>query len=470
MNELFHNSNADGLLVNYTSSPTSDTNATLICLKPFTKTCLNCHEELNIIFNQYVDIFGLNSIIKGSVYISLCKQCGQKFYPNFYEKIAIRKKFVTPASIYDQNFIYFGGKKAYSTELLIHFTSVFLRQYSGFENFQHSYNLSIKKYFTLLSNRNIVNEVSVEINRQYFSDIWFIYQLSLFTFFNNDIPEFEIPRSLDDSCLYDFFNMNYDQWYHDFVNHWAMHHITHSCQSKHNNQSPGCMKAFIIDGMQKVARPICTNKNKHIITDEFPDGIYIGCGNTPKAKSGLCEMCRQNYQQQHLPHTIIYDNACSLFLYFWNRYGESDIYRRIRRTPSSNFVSKCLFFIDRFHQPNHKRPMCQKERNIDYGFDNDTTENINTEVAEQRNSVLKQYQNALSSYSSKKARIAYLLLFHLMNAERNTCNDQFQYCRKYAKATAPQLKGVLLKIELFSSQNNINNISSQFFRQDKVIP
>jgi hypothetical protein len=87
--------------------------------------------------------------------------------------------------------------------------------------------------------------------------------------------------------------MNYDRWYHDFVNHWAMHHITHPCQSKDHNQSPGCMKAFVIDGMQKVGRPICTNKNKHIITDEFPDGIYIGCGNTPKSKSGLCEMCQQ---------------------------------------------------------------------------------------------------------------------------------------------------------------------------------
>jgi hypothetical protein len=157
MSELFHTSNVDRLLMDYTSSPVSDTNATLICLKPFTTTCLTCHEELNMIFNQYVDVFNLNSISKGSVYICLCRQCEQKFYPNFYEKIAIRKKFVTPTSIYDQNFIYFGGKKAYSTELLIHFTSVFLRQYSGFENFQHSYNLSIRKYSNLLPNRIIVS-------------------------------------------------------------------------------------------------------------------------------------------------------------------------------------------------------------------------------------------------------------------------------------------------------------------------
>jgi hypothetical protein len=100
MNELFHSFNVDRLLTDYITSPVSDTNATLICLKPFTNKCLNCDEELNITFNQYVDIFTLNSVTKGAVYFSSCNKCKQKFYPNFYEKLAIRKKFVTPISIY----------------------------------------------------------------------------------------------------------------------------------------------------------------------------------------------------------------------------------------------------------------------------------------------------------------------------------------------------------------------------------
>ena len=157
MNELFHSCNVDRLLTDYITSLVSDTNATLICLKPFTNKCLSCDEELSITFNQYVDIFDLKSITKGGVYFASCSKCQQRFYPNFYEKIAIRKKFVTPISIYDREFIYFGGKKAYSTELLIHFTSIFLRQYSGFENFQYSYNLTIKKYSNLISNENIVS-------------------------------------------------------------------------------------------------------------------------------------------------------------------------------------------------------------------------------------------------------------------------------------------------------------------------
>jgi hypothetical protein len=121
----------------------------------------------------------------------------------------------------------------------------------------------------------------------------------------NDIPEFEIPYLLDDSSIYHFFDVNYDQWYSDFVNHWATHHLTHPCRSKEKNEGAGCLRAFILDGMQKVARPICTNKNKYIITDEFPDGIYIGCGNTPKSKSGLCESCRKT--------TILNDNETFLF-------------------------------------------------------------------------------------------------------------------------------------------------------------
>lgn len=178
-----------------------------------------------------------------------------------------------------------------------------------------------------------------------------------------------------------------------------------------------------------------------IIYTLSPCGVIVGFDELYRSESCYIALWHffkiihliDNQQHQHLPQIIIYDNACSLYLYFWNRYGKLDVNRRILPTPSSDFVSKCLFFIDRFHQPNHKRPMCQKDRNINFVLDDATSRKINTEAAEQRNSVLKQYQNALSSYSSKKVHIVYLILFHLMNAERNTCADQFEYSRKYAK-------------------------------------
>lgn len=120
----------------------------------------------------------------------------------------------------------------------------------------------------------------------------------------NDLHECEIPSLLCDKSIYEFFDINYDQWYNDFVNHWATHHRSHPCPTTRNNLDAGCMKSFVLDGMQKVARPICINKNKQESTREFPDGVYVGCGNTPKAKSGLCESCRES--------TILRDSETSL--------------------------------------------------------------------------------------------------------------------------------------------------------------
>jgi len=188
-----------------------------------------------------------------------------------------------------------------------------------------------------------------------------------------------------------------------------------------------------------------------IIYTLSPCGIIVGFDEIYRAESCFIALRHlfkiigivDNQYHQYLPKLIIYDNACSLYIYFRNRYGKSDRNRRIIQTPASEFISECSFFIDRFHQPNHRRPMCQKERNLDYIYANSAAKNINTEVAEQRNSVLKQYHNALSSYSSRKARVAYLVLFHLMNCERNTCDNQFEYSRKYAKGEFFQ---IVLKI------------------------
>ncbi|CAF1322506.1 unnamed protein product [Rotaria magnacalcarata] len=442
MKDLFHTYNVDILVAKYISSAVTDTEATLICLKPFINTCIKCQKQLQTKFNRSIDIYDIDKVIKGGVYTCCCVECNYA-----------------------------------------------------------------------------VNEIYTEINREYFSNIWYIYQLCLFTFFIYDTNEFEIPILLNDALLYHFFDVNFDTWYKRFVEHWSTHHLTHPCRTK-DGEVNGCMLAFIIDGMQKVARPICKNKNKFIRTEEFPDFLYVGCGNTPQWKTGLCKTCQEHQifsdnetnlttnddngiyddpvtgcnvsredrfldvqqkmsqgiiytlspcgiiigfdelyrsescyitlwhllkiiglidfqYQKHLPNVIIYDNACSLFMYFWNRYGKNDINRRILKTSSSEFVAKCSFFIDRFHQPNHKRPMCQKERNINFKYNDETTKKINTEAAEQRNSVLKQYQNALSSYSGKKIRVAYLILFHLMNCERNTCENQFEYNRTYATQIPP---------------------------------
>lgn len=157
MNELFHSFNINQLLTTYMTSSIIDTQATSVCLKPFTKECIGCNKDLDVIFNQYVTIYELDKIIKGGIYYSKCNICRRKFYPNYFERCTNGKRFVTPHCLYNQEYIYFGGKKAYSTKLLIHFTSLFLRQYSGFENFENSFNLSLKKYANLNLNKDMVS-------------------------------------------------------------------------------------------------------------------------------------------------------------------------------------------------------------------------------------------------------------------------------------------------------------------------
>jgi hypothetical protein len=157
MNDLFHTYDVDRLLSNYVENKIIDTKATLVCLKPYTEKCFKCEQKLGNQFNQYVDVYDLNKVTKGGVYISFCTHCQYRYWPNHYEIMASGEKFVTPESIYNQKFIYFGGKKGYSLELLIHFTSLFLRQYTGFENFQHSFNLSVKKYSGLGTNEQSVS-------------------------------------------------------------------------------------------------------------------------------------------------------------------------------------------------------------------------------------------------------------------------------------------------------------------------
>ena len=160
MKELFHSFNINCLISSYVTNSVSDTKATLICLKPFTNKCLTCDEDLELTFSQNIEIYTLNSIIQGGLYHSSCIKCHQKCYPNFYKQLNTRKKLVTPKSIYNQDFICLGGKKVYSTELLVQFTSSFLRQYSGFENFQNSYNLTITKYCNSLYNQHAINQHS----------------------------------------------------------------------------------------------------------------------------------------------------------------------------------------------------------------------------------------------------------------------------------------------------------------------
>ena len=75
MKHLFHTYNVDRLISNYLASTITITEATLICLKPFTNICIQCKKCLEIKFNRCVDAYDLDKIIKMGVYTSFCSEC-----------------------------------------------------------------------------------------------------------------------------------------------------------------------------------------------------------------------------------------------------------------------------------------------------------------------------------------------------------------------------------------------------------
>lgn len=115
-----------------------------------------------------------------------------------------------------------------------------------------------------------------------------------------------------------------------------------------------------------------------------------------------------------LPKIFVYDNACSVWIYFKKRFHES---KSIKVTNASRFIDESEMFIDRLHQKTHTRPMCRKERNIKTRSD---LTDVNTIVCEQTNAWLKQYINILCNLSGQRSKFYYLFLFHHLNCRRSS--------------------------------------------------
>ena len=117
-----------------------------------------------------------------------------------------------------------------------------------------------------------------------------------------------------------------------------------------------------------------------------------------------------------IPRVFIYDNACSVWVYFKNRFHQT---KTIKLTPISSFLDSCDMCIDRLHQKTHTRPMCHTDRNINSRSD---LADVNTVICEQTNSWLKQYLNMLCNFSGERSKFYYLFLFHLLNCKRCSLN------------------------------------------------
>ena len=129
-------------------------------------------------------------------------------------------------------------------------------------------------------------------------------------------------------------------------------------------------------------------------------------------------MLRKIHQLSVIPKIFIYDNACSVWIYFKKRFHET---KTITVTEVSSFIDSCDMYIDRLHQKTHTRPMCKKDRNINSRSD---LGDVNTVVCEQTNSWLKQYLNVLSNFSGQRSKFYYLFLFHLLNCKRSSLEPE----------------------------------------------
>ena len=123
-------------------------------------------------------------------------------------------------------------------------------------------------------------------------------------------------------------------------------------------------------------------------------------------------MLRKIQDLLSLPKVFIYDNACSVWIYFKRRLHEK---QTINPTKVALFLDSCDLYIDRLHQKTHTRSMCLTERNINKRRDLD---DVNTVICEQTNAWLKQYLNMLCNFSGERSRFYYLFLFHLLNCKR----------------------------------------------------
>ena len=98
----------------------------------------------------------------------------------------------------------------------------------------------------------------------------------------------------------------------------------------------------------------------------------------------------------------IYDNGCHL--------GASVE----AKEEQNEYISNIKFVIDRFHQYNHKRPICKSKYSCDLYTELD---DINSEICEQKFSHLRRFKTITKHMSRFHFEFFYLCLFSKMNSK-----------------------------------------------------
>ncbi|CAF4094944.1 unnamed protein product [Adineta steineri] len=269
---LFSLHNIDKIVNNYSRDHHFLTMASLHTIKPFTLSCLQCQQPLKLQFKERVNIFLMNHIDDGVIFIGRC--CHIEYRTNSFIKGS--KRFVIRQSLYNQTYIHFGGKCVLHIDVLLQYVSDLINMYAGFENFCGAYNDTIT---SVLLQHVRENDPQIKdqpmLERRLFENIWLIYSTSLLKFFLSTSIEIEIPYHLSNRDERNhFFTYQLPQLERDFILYWSNHMLKFSCGSQ-------CCKAMVIDGFQKPDRFVCNFTQELIHSKELGD-IEWGCGFRPE--------------------------------------------------------------------------------------------------------------------------------------------------------------------------------------------
>lgn len=116
---LFSLENVDEIINRYSKNHYFLTLASLHTIKPFTSCCLDCQQPLKLCFKEKVNVFLMDHVDSGVIYTARC--CRIDYYANSY--IRSSKRFVIRKSLYNRDYIHFGGKCALSIDVLLRYAS-----------------------------------------------------------------------------------------------------------------------------------------------------------------------------------------------------------------------------------------------------------------------------------------------------------------------------------------------------------
>ncbi|CAF2237018.1 unnamed protein product [Rotaria magnacalcarata] len=268
---LFSQVDAKFLINNYSNNHHVLTLSSLHTIKPFTSVCLNCGKSLKLQFKEKVNVFLIDRVENGTIYIANC--CQIDYFPNSFLKMW--KRFVVPGSIQNKKYIHFGGKSVLTIEIVLRYAADLVNLYSGFENFAEGYNDTMLSLLLSRSNKQS-NQVTNPplLERRLFENIWMIYSSTLITIFLSKTQEIQIPLNISDRHqMNTYFNETLPIWEHQFILFWSNHSVRNSC-------GDNCSGAIVIDGFQKPDRFVCQFTDV-IHSNELGD-IDWGCGFRPE--------------------------------------------------------------------------------------------------------------------------------------------------------------------------------------------